>query len=896
MKKRSIFAKLCLLGYLGSTGVLVVEAAMDGNSSANQSNAVGGTLADFFNDVEGDQTVAVIPTSLSITNKFEIGYVGETYALTTETLPTNATYKAVSFTSNDPDIASIDSKGVISFHAIGQVEIEVYNINYPDIKDVFSFEVRNIEATEISSSINNVEQVNNIYTLYLGNEYYINTSFTPLNTTDKTLTYEYDSSFISINETGMITPKKYSADNAIEIKVCHNELYCSLFVKIEYENIVKLESLAISLANNSIEVGQTLSLGVSITPSNATFKDYSITSSDSSILKVTGKNVKALKEGEVTLTIQSATYENVNHSINVKVNPQPEIKDFTLQNKTIFVGETASITYKKSPSHAKNPSSITYKSLNTSVATVSNKGVVSGLNPGTATIEVTINNSITKTCTVTIKSKDPVPGLDFELTVLNNFLNYGKEYNFKDIVKVKSWTPSAPSNTEFSYDLKNNTHGETDGTKVKMLSLGEHTLLVTHIASNITKTITINCVPYDFLLTDENNSIISSLNLKVKEKAFFKIYDTQDETNKYQTYEILSSNNNLASITPVNDGYEVEMLDSGSFTINVKAYIDNEVINIQTINVNATHTYTTSLLYHFYNNNTNEQIDVTNQSVNLFLNSSYSIKPILSKGTTTSKIRYSSNNNIVLRVDGTGKLILNNPGKATITIFDELTNISTYLNVEVFNYIELDSSSPFIIEGENIEHKGDLKYALTNGYSGKITVNFTKESTYTDVTYTSSNTSVASINNDGTITPHKVGNTNITVTCDDGHQNKIEFTIELEIKRQDYIKDLSSFLYKVRKSLGHFSAFLVLGIFSTFTWLLYFDKKKMIFSIPLNYILGFGIAALTEFIQLHVPGRYGCFADVKLDFEGFSLSATILTIILIIHSIRKHIIDKKRNI
>ena len=66
MKKRSLFAKLCLLGYLGSTGVLVVEAAMDGNSSANQSNAVGGTLADFFNDVEGDQTVAVIPTSLSI--------------------------------------------------------------------------------------------------------------------------------------------------------------------------------------------------------------------------------------------------------------------------------------------------------------------------------------------------------------------------------------------------------------------------------------------------------------------------------------------------------------------------------------------------------------------------------------------------------------------------------------------------------------------------------------------------------------------------------------------------------------------------------------------------------------------------------------------------------------
>ena len=44
---------------------------------------------------------------------------------------------------------------------------------------------------------------------------------------------------------------------------------------------------------------------------------------------------------------------------------------------------------------------------------------------------------------------------------------------------------------------------------------------------------------------------------------------------------------------------------------------------------------------------------------------------------------------------------------------------------------------------------------------------------------------------------------------------------------------------------------MVLGIFSTFTWLLYFDRKKLLFSIPVNYFLGYFIAALTEFIQLY---------------------------------------------
>ena len=66
---------------------------------------------------------------------------------------------------------------------------------------------------------------------------------------------------------------------------------------------------------------------------------------------------------------------------------------------------------------------------------------------------------------------------------------------------------------------------------------------------------------------------------------------------------------------------------------------------------------------------------------------------------------------------------------------------------------------------------------------------------------------------------------------------------------------MSDFFYKVRKGLGHFGAFLVLGIFSTFTWLLFFTKKKMFFSVPINIILGFGIVQFGLSLKSHDPSQ-----------------------------------------
>ena len=75
-----------------------------------------------------------------------------------------------------------------------------------------------------------------------------------------------------------------------------------------------------------------------------------------------------------------------------------------------------------------------------------------------------------------------------------------------------------------------------------------------------------------------------------------------------------------------------------------------------------------------------------------------------------------------------------------------------------------------------------------------------------------------------------------------------------------------------------------------------FRYKKLLIGIPINYVSGFIIACITELIQVYVPGRCGLFDDVILDYNGFLVSSSILTVLIVIHQIRVHIKYKKQDI
>ena len=113
-------------------------------------------------------------------------------------------------------------------------------------------------------------------------------------------------------------------------------------------------------------------------------------------------------------------------------------------------------------------------------------------------------------------------------------------------------------------------------------------------------------------------------------------------------------------------------------------------------------------------------------------------------------------------------------------------------------------------------------------------------------------------------------------------KNVINFVIKDAINESN----IGTFTTVIRKLVGHFSLFLVDGVFvylSLYYWLK--EKKDMITLLLFTLIFGLLLASLSEFIQSFVPGRSGELLDVLIDYGGYLLGTGITY--LIIYLIKK---------
>ena len=152
--------------------------------------------------------------------------------------------------------------------------------------------------------------------------------------------------------------------------------------------IIPVDSVHISENDFSMYVGDSTTLSTYVSPSNATDQNVTLTSSDPSVISVSGKELTARKLGTAKIT---ATAGDKSTSITVTVAKRP-VDTVTIQGKTVSNGtlqmsalSSSKLSATVSPANATDRQ-VTWKSSDDKVASVAADGTVTAHKAGTATI------------------------------------------------------------------------------------------------------------------------------------------------------------------------------------------------------------------------------------------------------------------------------------------------------------------------------------------------------------------------------------------------------------------------------------------------------------------------------------------------------------------------------
>lgn len=938
-RKKPILKWLILLVYIGCAITIIVESCIPGASSASQSDAVGGSLSDIINDISKDQTKFVNVEKVQIDNKIDSAYIGDTYQIQTSITPTDATNQSLIYSSSDANIASVTETGLIHFKNQGNVLITVQSAFDESKKDSMLISVFEVLPTQLSVTIENAifEEQKEAYILYIGQNYPIKVNFLPENTTNLsfTVTTSYTKNAIEI-QNDVIVAKHYNNLELIPIEVISNanpSVKSCFNILVDYSEVIEPQSISFLEGNSSeLYVGATKRLNIAFQPSNVSFFDVSYETLDASIATFNNGIIQAIRPGKTMVIARSVRNPSIYASHEITVLPLPQLEDFLVSNSmTLVVGTSKKISITKNPSNAAIDTTLfTYQSENNEIATVSQQGIVYGIQPGKTNITVTYDQKIEKQMIVEVIEKENVSITDIQVhfknivsvnEIVSDFINLSYlPANATSLGDAFEFIPlnfndlSEEEKEEFSqYNLEEwNTNDliEYDA-NTNQLNVFNHEGIaffkIYHLASGIMSDLLHieihEILPIDLQIYQNGEELSNITYLQANTPTitlFVDIKQAQDATYKELNWELIPiEGEDIARLELTENGNQYRnlvIINEGVFDIKVsictpilQSHID------KTIRFYVAHEDLS--IFQITNIEDASHPEIILDNYNMYKNTSIPLGIYTNQNYTRLLLQYSSSNPQVATISSDGLLTAKNCGSSTIRVTNLYNQEEVCFQLTVYNRLSLAESNTYTLSGNTLKKIGENKYQFTNGNSISLTIHYAEDATYKSVTFQSSNEKVATIGADGIITPHQVGTTTITVTYTDGFsvETPFEFTIDLKIVKKPLITDIQSFTSFIRKALGHFGVFFILGIFSLFTYALFFKKRQWLYSIPIHFASGYFIAVLSEFIQLYVPGRGGAYKDVMIDYSGYLISTFFIIFIYLLIFTCKYFIQKKKN-
>ncbi|MDE6253427.1 MAG: Ig-like domain-containing protein [Lachnospiraceae bacterium] len=344
-------------------------------------------------------TVQEFVTSIKLSGAQEYLQKGDNISLTAEVLPETATNPRITWKSSNPNVISVNSKGVAKAKSYGRATIFAYASDGSGIYDKCTMTVER-PLKSISFKTKHLH-------LIKGESKRIKPIFNPSNATFKDVEWSSaDSSIATVDENGVVTAVA-SGSTAITCKAVKSGIVGTYTVSVkEYVESIRITGQG---KRGEISYGYTKQLKAIVKPSTATNKRVKWSSSNTSVLMVDQNgNVVAVGYGTAIITARAVDNSKVKASVgltvikpvgNISVNPT---------SMTLVEGRSATITATITPPDA-TYTGIRWKTSNPSVATVDYNGGVTAISAGNCKVYAvsTDGNDIKGTTNVIVKPAVP---------------------------------------------------------------------------------------------------------------------------------------------------------------------------------------------------------------------------------------------------------------------------------------------------------------------------------------------------------------------------------------------------------------------------------------------------------------------------------------------------------
>ncbi len=406
--------------------------------------------------------------------------------------------------------------------------------------------------------------------------------------------------------------------------------------------------------------GNTETLSYTIEPGNATNLVVTWESDRESVATVDNGVITGVGEGRATIT---ATTEDGGFKASCAVEVTIEevrVKSVALNKDTLDVAVdyagtlTASIT----PSNATNKK-VSWATRDTLIATVSSKGVVTGVKQGETFIVVTTRDrKRTDSCLVRVFPKVPVTGITLSTTDTTLL----KQQTFTLVPTV------APGNaTDKSVTWKSSSNAiarVSNNGLVTAVAEGAATITVTTTDGELTETCVVNVVgsiPVTGVTLDITDTTLTA-------GGTFTLVPTVtpgNATDKSVTWE----SSNTATVTVDNDGL-VTAIAEGAATITVTT-TDGELTATCVVNVVASTVPVTGVTF-------------DEPSIRLAVDATVTLAPTIAPDNATDKsVTWESNDTAIATVDNDGLVTAVATGSTTITVTTTDGGHTATITVEV---------------------------------------------------------------------------------------------------------------------------------------------------------------------------------------------------------------------